>query len=238
MDFFSGVKYNIQGLILGLRTPSLLFLGGLRFIIVLVLTFLLSGLILYWHDAILSMVWEKPETGVLLWIWHGTSWIVSLLLSAVSMVISYLVAQLFFCAFIMDYMSRITERMILGREINPPPISWVSFFVYLVGQEIPRAVIPVLISLVIMMAGLLTPVSPVILLLSSAAAGIFLAWDNTDLVPARRMEPFRDRLGFLRKTLLFHLGFGVLFLVPWLNILLLSFAPVGATLYHINRTPR
>jgi CysZ protein len=38
----------------------------------------------------------------------------------------------------------------------------------------------------------------------------------------------------LLKTLPFHLGFGLLFLVPVLNILLLSFAPVGATLYYLE----
>ena len=52
------------------------------------------------------------------------------------------------------------------------------------------------------------------------------------------MIPFTERMGFLRKTLLFHIGFGLLFLVPWLNILLLSFAPVGATLYHIDKTAK
>jgi CysZ protein len=42
------------------------------------------------------------------------------------------------------------------------------------------------------------------------------------------------RFRFLLKTLPFHLGFGLLFLVPALNILLLSFAPVGATLYYLE----
>jgi CysZ protein len=67
------------------------------------------------------------------------------------------------------------------------------------------------------------------------AAGVFLAWDNTDLVPARRMMPFKERLKFLRQNLFFHIGFGLLFLVPWVNIIFLSFAPVGATLYYIDK---
>jgi CysZ protein len=70
---------------------------------------------------------------------------------------------------------------------------------------------------------------------SSAAAVIFLAWDNTDLIPARRLVPFGERLRLLRSTLPFHLGFGLLFLIPFLNILFLSFAPVGATLYYIEK---
>ncbi|MCP4722660.1 MAG: hypothetical protein GY860_24660, partial [Desulfobacteraceae bacterium] len=137
--------------------------------------------------------------------------------------------------FIMDYMSRITERIVLGQEVPFDQGSWVQFFFYLIRQEIPRAILPVLITLVIMLAGLFTPLSPFILVLSSVAASVFLAWDNTDLIPARRMIPFGGRINFLKKNLLFHLGFGLLFLIPWLNILFLSFAPVGATLYFLDQ---
>ena len=63
---------------------------------------------------------------------------------------------------------------------------------------------------------------------------VFLAWDNTDLTPARRMVEFKKRFKLMSSTLLFHLGFGILFLIPGLNILFLSFAPVGATLYFIE----
>jgi CysZ protein len=82
----------------------------------------------------------------------------------------------------------------------------------------------------------LTPLGPVITVLSSATAVIFLAWDNTDLIPARRQVPFGERFRILRRNLLFHLGFGLLFLIPILNILFLAFAPVGATLYYIDKT--
>jgi CysZ protein len=75
----------------------------------------------------------------------------------------------------------------------------------------------------------------VILVVSAVTAGVFLAWDNTDLLPARQMRPFRDRWALLRRNLGFHIGFGLLLIVPWLNILTLSFAPVGATLYHIHK---
>jgi CysZ protein len=71
--------------------------------------------------------------------------------------------------------------------------------------------------------------------LSAAAAVIFLAWDNTDLIPARRMVPFAQRFALLRRSLTFHLGFGLWFLIPVVNILFLSFAPVGATLYWVEK---
>jgi CysZ protein len=101
-------------------------------------------------------------------------------------------------------------------------------------QEIPRTIIPVMISLFLMLGGL-TPVGPVLAILSSCIAAIFLAWDNTDLLPARRLFPFKERFGFLKKNILFHLGFGLPFLIPVLNLIFLSFAPVGATIYHLDK---
>jgi CysZ protein len=221
--------------LLALKTPKLLMLGILRFLIVLFFTLVLSGLVLYWHDEILSLIWKMPDSGAWVFVWKAVSWLLSFFLAGVAMILSYLIAQMLFCVSIMDTMSRITEKIISGKEVPIEQGSRLGFFIYLVKQEIPRAVIPVLISLVIMVLGLMTPVSPVIIVLSSVAASVFLAWDNTDLVPARRMEPFHIRIGFLRQHLMFHIGFGLLFLVPGLNILFLSFAPVGATLYYIEK---
>lgn len=234
MGMISGIRYNIRGLALALKTPSLLMLGLIRFFVVLFLTLLLSGLILYWHNEILGMIWQMPENQWLAYLWLLVSWLLSLVLAALAMVVSYLVAQVFFCVFIMDYMSRITERIVLGTEA-PVQGSVIEFFFYLIRQEIPRAVIPVAISIILMLLGLFTPFSLLVLVVSSVTAALFLAWDNTDLVAARKMIPFRDRIGFLKSNLGFHIGFGLLFLVPWLNILFLSFAPVGATLYVIEQ---
>ena len=135
----------------------------------------------------------------------------------------------------MDAMSRITERKVTGQEKEAPQMPWLKYFFYLLKQEIPRAVIPVLIALVLMVFGWLTPLSPVLTFISSLAVVIFLAWDNTDLTPARRLIPFKQRFGLMKSTLPFHLGFGLLFLIPVLNIVFLSFAPVGATLFFIDQ---
>lgn len=238
MNLYYGIKYNVKGVMLALKTPKLLMLGILRFVIVLFLTLLVSGLVLYWHDEILNLIWKMPESGWLRYVWEAVSWILSIVLAGISMIMAYLISQLLFCVFIMDYMSRITETIVLGQKAHSEPGSWLGLFWYLIKQEIPRAIIPVVIMLFIMVMGLLTPVSPVIFLLSSIAAAVFLAWDNTDLTPARRMVPFKTRLEFLRKNILFHIGFGLLFLIPGLNILFLSFAPVGATLYFLEKEGR
>lgn len=236
MDLLKGITYNLRGLGLGLKTPKLLMLGLIRFAAIVIITLVSAGLILAYHQEILALVWTKPESLWLLWLWHLLSWLISLILIGISAIISYLISQVLFNVIIMDIMSRITERMLTGSVSGPENASFLKQFSYLIKQEIPRALIPILIVLIIMVIGLFTPLGPFLAIISSCVAAIFLAWDNTDLVPARRMVPFRDRFMALRKSLLFHLGFGLPFLVPILNIFLLSYAPVGATMYLIEKT--
>ena len=220
---------------MGIKTPRLLMLGMLRFVIVVFITMALAGSILVWHREILDMIWSMPESGWLMYVWTALSWILSVVLAMVSSLVSYVIAQLFFCVFIMDLMSRITEKMIRGGQQGPgEKISFMGTLFHLIRQEIPRAMIPMFLMLVLTIVGFLTPLGPAVAVLSALAAGMFLAWDNTDLVPARRMETFGKRFRYLKKNFLFHLGFGICFLIPWFNILLLSFAPVGATLFFIE----
>jgi len=235
MNFLSGIKYNLRGLSLGLKTPKLLLLGIIRFMVVIIITILSAGLILAYHQEILNLMWHKPESQWFIWLWYLLSWLLSAVLVGCAIVLSYLVSQMLFSVFIMDLMSRITENTVTGsiRETNKIP--WWQQFLFLIKQEIPRTTIPVLLSLVLIGLGWLTPLGPIVTILSSAAAVIFLAWDNTDLIPARRMAPFNERFRLLTSSLPFHLGFGILFLIPLLNILFLSFAPVGATLYYIDK---
>ena len=235
MNLFSGIKYNLQGLSLGVETPKLLLLGVIRFMVVIIITILSAGLILAYHQEILNLMWSKPESQWIIWLWYLLSWLLSAVLVGCAIVLSYLVSQILFSVFIMDLMSRITEKTVTGSVREPNKIPWWQQFLFLIKQEIPRAIIPVLLSLVLIGLGWLTPLGPIVMILSSAAAVIFLAWDNTDLIPARRMTPFKERFRLLTSTLPFHLGFGILFLIPLLNILFLSFAPVGATLYYIDK---
>lgn len=234
MSIFDGIIYNVRGFWLGIKTPKLLLLGLIRLIAVIIITIISASLILVYHQEILNLIWIKPESRWLLWLWHIFSWVLSFLLVGVSTVLSYLVSQVLFCVIIMDAMSRITELLVSGQEKEPQKKPFLGRLLFLVKQEIPRTIVPVLLSLFIMALGWLTPLGPVLAIFSTIIAVIFLAWDNTDLVPARRLYPFKTRLKLLFKTLPFHFGFGLLFLIPIANILFLSFAPVGATLYYIR----
>jgi CysZ protein len=235
MGLIQGIKYNIRGLGMGLKTPKLLLLGLIRFFVVIIITIASASLILVYHEAILNLMWSKPESSWVLWLWYLLSWLLSAMLVGLSTVLSYLISQILFSVLIMDLMSRITEASVTGKVHVPSNIPMWQQFLFLIKQEIPRATIPVLLTLLLIIVGWLTPLGPVVTVVSSAIAVIFLAWDNTDLIPARRLVPFGDRFRMLRGTLPFHLGFGLLFLIPFLNILFLSFAPVGATLYFIDQ---
>ncbi len=235
MTFFQGIAYNFRGLKLGLKTPSLLVLGLIRFAVIFFLAITAIGLVLGKYQELTHLIWTRPESAWVVWIWHMVSWLLALLLSGISAVIAFLIAQLLFSVVIMDYMSRITERKVTGKEQTPPEMPWFSYFFFLLKQEIPRAVLPVMIVLGLMIFGWLTPLSPVLTILSPLTAATFLAWDNTDLIPARRIEPFGRRFRFLRRHLGFHIGFGLWFLIPGINILLLSFAPVGATIFYLEQ---
>ena len=233
-SLFKGLVYNLKGLRLGMKTPKLLVLGLSRVVVVMLITILSAGFILYYHQQILDFIWTRPASPWLIWLWHVVSWLLSAILSGLAVIVAYLVSQLLFSVLIMDWMSRITERMVTGAEKagNQQPTLKQLFF--LIKQELPRATFPLLLTMILMVLGWLTPLGPIVTIVSSALAAVFLSWDNTDLIPARRMEPFQHRFRFLLKTLPFHLGFGILFLVPLFNILSLSFAPIGATLYYLD----
>jgi CysZ protein len=232
---YKGITYNLRGFWLGVKTPRLLLLGLIRLVAVIIITVASASLILVYHQEILNFIWTRPESRWVVWLWHLLSWLLSLFLVVVSSVLSYLVSQILFCVIIMDMMSRITERMVSGEEKEPEKMAFFSQLFFLIKQETPRAIVPVVLSLLILVLGWLTPLGPVVTIFSSLLAVIFLAWDNTDLVPARRRYPFKARFKLLLKSLPFHIGFGLLFLIPVLSLFFLSFAPVGATLYYTEK---
>ena len=235
MDLIKGLLYNVRGLKLGITTGKLLFWGCVRFLFVILIMSLFVGLALAYHNEIINLIWERPESPWIAWMWHILSWLVSLFLVGVAAVVSYLVSQILFSVVIMDLMSRITEFKVKGRVLEPKKVPLLKLFLYLVRQEIPRTIVPILISLLIMILGWFIALGPILALISVLITILFLSWDNTDLVPARRLVPFRKRWGYLMKNMLFHIGFGLPFLIPGLNLLFLSFAPVGATLYYLEK---
>ena len=234
MGLIRGFKFNLAGLRLGLTAPKLLMMGLVRLGAMMAATVIGAALALAYHDALMTALWQRPESLWWVWLWYLASWLLAVILIGISAIVGYLVSQVLFSVLIMDLMSRHTEQLTTGREVPPPPMGKFKWLAFLVAQEVPRAILPILVGLALMVAGWLTPLGPVLAVVSSLAAAVFMAWDSTDLVPARRLEPFRRRLGRLAANLGFHLGFGIWFLVPILNLVFLSFAPVGGTLFALE----
>ncbi len=128
MDLFSGIAYNYKGLKLGVKTPSLLFLGLVRFVVVVAITIASAGLVLSYYHEILGLIWGRPESSWVVWLWHLVSWLVALLLVGLSSVVSFLVSQLLFSVIIMDAMSRITEQRVTGQEKEAQRMPWLKHF--------------------------------------------------------------------------------------------------------------
>ncbi len=157
MGLLQGLSYNLRGLSLGLKTPKLLWLGLIRFAAVIFITVLAVGFIVAYHLQLVDLVWSKPASPWLVWLWHLVAWLLVLLLTGVAALISYLSAQILFSVLIMDQMSRITEKLISGRVQAPAHVNVIRQFGYLIRQEIPRAVIPVLLTLTLMVLSWATP---------------------------------------------------------------------------------
>jgi CysZ protein len=234
MGFFKGFAYNLKGLRFGLKHPSLMLMGLVRFAVILLATGLCALLVFAYYREITAAVWTLPESTWLVWLWHLFSWLVALILFGASALAAFVLSQVLFSVWVMDLMSRKTEELLTGTERKPASMPAAAYFFYLLRQEIPRALLPMAVAFLLMAGGWVTPAAPVTTVISTLMAAVFLAWDNTDLVPARRLEPFSDRLRFLLRSLPLHLGFGVWFLIPVLNVLFLSFAPVGATMIHLE----
>jgi CysZ protein len=232
--FFSGIHYNLKGLKLGLKTPKLLFLGLIRFFLTGISAVVSAILVWHFYQDIFLMIWSRPDSQWIVWLWHFSSWLVGILMFCMAAMVSYLVGQIAFGIWIMDMMAQATERLVTGTCAQPAHFSFFKQLFHLIKQETPRAIFPIVLTTLAMILGWMTPLGPILTVLLPLVTALFLAWDNTDLIPARQLMPFKERFKFLKKNLLFHIGFGLWFLIPIANVLLLSFAPVGGALYCID----
>ena len=137
-SFFQGISYNIKGLKMGLTTMRLLLLGLIRFVVIVVITVAAAVLIVANYQEILSLMWQRPESPFIVWLWYLVSWLMALLLTGVSALVGYLLAQILFSVIIMDKMSQITERLNTGSLHSPVEMPWFAYFIYLIRQEIPE----------------------------------------------------------------------------------------------------
>jgi CysZ protein len=162
MGFFDGITTNLSGLRWAAKSPKLVALGLTRFFAMLLLAVICVILVIAYRQEAMSLLWIKPQSAWLVFIWQALSWIVSLFLLGLSAILSYLIAQILFSVVIMDIMSRVTEKLATGEVASAYQGSTWRQFIHLVTQEAPRALFPVLIVLLLTFLGLLTPLGPLL----------------------------------------------------------------------------
>src|SRR5512136_90171 len=153
MGLLSGLLFNLRGLKLGITTGKLLFWGLVRFVLLVLIMAVLTGVILAYHQDLMRLLWPKPESRWLIWLWHLVSWLASLFLIGLSGIVSFIISQIFFSALVMDHMARITELRIAGTVTEPEKLSLWKSFTSILLQEIPRSVVPLTLSLLILVIG-------------------------------------------------------------------------------------
>jgi CysZ protein len=98
-----------------------------------------------------------------------------------------------------------------------------------IKEELKKALLVLALPLVLL---LIPAVGTVLALL---AAGICIAWDYLDFSIAREHVLLKERLRVLWRHKFEALGFGLPLLVPFVGLLLLPFAVLGATRLYFDR---
>jgi CysZ protein len=233
MGFFYGLWCHIEALKIFRQKKSLIFWASLRFITLIVLFVILSAIAISNNREVLQLLWLKPQNYFLVILWYLLLFITSIILMFAAGIISYIISQILFGVLIADHMSILTESIVTGKITNPQMS--LGHLIFLIKQEIPRTFIPLITTSAIMVFGWILPLGVVLVVASVLLSCLFTAWDYTDLVPARALYSFKERFGMFKKDILGHLGFGLPFAVPFLNVLLFSMGPVSGTLFYLRK---
>lgn len=234
MNLLYGLKCHWEALKIMKAKKSLIFWGLLRFLIILFLFIVLSFIALSYNHLLLEYIWTKPSSLMMLILWKIALVLLTILLLFVAGGLSYLISQILFGVVIADHMSYITEHILSGKEPKgTPPFSF-SYLLFLIKQEIPRGTLPLLVSSSFIILGWLLPLGFIWVMVSSLVSCAFLAWDYTDLVPARMLKPFKERFTLFKRTFWGHVIFGLPFMIPFINVLFFSIGPVSGTVFYMR----
>lgn len=234
MHLLDGLICHWEALKLLKKRKTLIFWGGVRFIIILVLFVVFSLIAFAYNDPLLEYIWERPESIIMLVIWKITLILFTAVLLFIAAIFSYIISQILFGVLIADYMSYVTEYELTTKVSNGAPLFSFNYLFFLIRQEIPRGFLPLIISSGLMILGWLLPLGFAWVFISSLVSGALVAWDYTDLVPARMLMPFGERFSLFKKTFLGHVIFGLPFLVPFLNVIFFSIGPVAGTIFFLK----
>jgi CysZ protein len=231
--FFKGFLFHPKGIRFGLQHGSFLLLSLFPFF----LTLLLYGIAFYvftlYVDDLLRAIWDlDPDKSSVYLSWLHTSYyyVTTILLYLIVLVIMFYVFIILVNIVASPIYDRVSTKygrirhLEMGLEPATSP-----------GLGIPKVIKEETKKALFMLA------LPLFLLfipwiggpLAFITAAVFIAWDYTDYSLSKDHPFLKDRVRIVWRYKFHFLGFGFPLLIPFVNILMIPFAILGATkLYY------
>ena len=230
-----GWRFHISGIRFGFRNLSFLSLSVGPFLITLVLYIFAFYMFTLYAEDLLRMVWyvEAGESSKYMgWLYWAYLHVVKFLLYLIVLVVmfyTFVVLSNILASPLYDHISIRYERMryhnASPEQVASPPKGVLT----VMKEEVKKA----LLMLVIPLPLLFIPVVGIVL--SFVVAGIFIAWDYIDFSLSRDYPLLKDRIKALWRHKAILLGFGCPLLIPFVGLVIMPFAILGATKLYFDR---
>jgi CysZ protein len=210
-------------------------LAVLPFLVTLTLYIFAFYVFVDYSDDLLRMVWH-PETGESSWIvgwlhWtyiHIVKWILYLVVLVI-MFYTFVVLSIVLASPVYDYISVKYERSYYQNAPEGEAASSGRGLLTILKEELKKAVLMLIIPIPLFFI-------PVVgTLLSFLVASVFIAWDFADFSLSRDCPLLRNRIRTVWQHKWSLLGFGSPLLIPFLGLVIMPFAILGATALYFDR---
>lgn len=227
--FSDGLCFHRRGFELALRHRSFLFLSLVPFVVTLTLYLL----IFYWFslnaDELLNAIWgaTTPKVAQTVgWLHRMYMHVVKYLLYFVLLMImtyTFLIFTAIVGSPLYDFISSRYERLLGGPQVPSKRDGAAPGRMAVIKEEIKKTFIILFIPLFLFFIPLIGN------LMSLLIAPVLIAWDYVDFSLSKDRTFLKDRLAVVWQHKFCLLGFGLPLLIPFLGILLMPFAILGAT---------
>lgn len=233
--FSEGFRFHRKGIRFGFSHPSFLILSVLPFLVTLVLYIFAFYMFVDHADDLLQMVWQ-PEAGESSWIvgwlhWayiHIVKWILYIVVLII-MFYTFIVLSVVLASPVYDFISTKYERVYYQDALEGEATTSGKGLLTILKEELKKAVLMLIIPIPLIFV-------PVVgTLLSFLVASVFIAWDFADFSLSRDSPLLRDRMRAVWQHKWSLLGFGSPLLIPFVGLLLVPFAILGATTLYFDR---
>jgi CysZ protein len=230
-----GWRFHSRGIRFGFGNLSFLSLSIGPFLITLALYIFGFYMFTLYAEDLLRMVWhvEPGESSKYMgWLYWTYLHMVKFLLYLIVLVVmfyTFVVLSNILASPLYDHISIRYERM---HYHNAPPeqvASPAKGVLTVMKEEVKKA----LLMLVIPVSLLFIPVVGTVL--SFIVAGVFIAWDYIDFSLSRDYPFLKDRIRAVWRHKAMLLGFGFPLLIPFLGLVIMPFAILGATKLYFDR---